>query len=68
MLKAVKAEANKKFREISDEVKMMGYAIKLCSWYDRARQLGPKKRLTPPFLGAFLEMLQRSDINFKSLV
>lgn len=48
MLKAVKAKANKKFREISDEVKMMGYEIKLCSWYDRARQLGPKKRLTPP--------------------
>lgn len=48
MLKAVKAEANKKFREISDEVKMMGYEIKLCSRYDRARQLGPKKRLTPP--------------------
>lgn len=43
MLKAVKAEANKKFQEISDKVKMMGYEIKLCSRYDRARQF-PKKR------------------------
>lgn len=67
MLKAVKAEANKKFRERSNMVKIMGYEIKLCSRYDRARQLGSKKSLTL-FLGAFLEMLQRSDVNFKSLV
>lgn len=31
MLKAIKAEATKEFRERSDKLKMMGYEIKLCS-------------------------------------
>lgn len=47
-LPMLKGEVNKEFRERSDMVKIKGYEIKLCSRYDRARQLGSKKRLTPP--------------------
>lgn len=69
MLKAVKAETNKKFRERSDKVKMMGYEIKLCSRCERARQLGSKKRLTPPTVPwCFPGNVQRNDISFKSSV
>lgn len=31
MLKTVKAEATKEFRERNDKLKMMGYEIKLCN-------------------------------------